>query len=84
MKQNTGGGENGGGGRKSSKTVTIAHMPKKSYESMFAAKHQRRETCLKNLRECAIRLTNGDNIAQMDTLLRDQVININLSMINYP
>ena len=42
-------------------------------ESRIADKHQRREICLKNLRECAIYITKGNSINQIDTLLRDQV-----------
>ena len=42
-------------------------------ESRFAALHQRRDISLKNLRESALRITKGDNVSQIDTLLRDQV-----------
>ena len=45
-------------------------------ESRTADMHQRREKSLKNLRECAMRVTKGNNIAQCDTLLRDQVSSI--------
>ena len=46
---------------------------KMTTESRIADKHQRREICLKNLRECAISVTKGNSITQIDTLLRDQV-----------
>ena len=42
--------------------------------SLIATKYQRRETCLKKLKESALALTNGENVTQMDTLLRDQVM----------
>ena len=44
-------------------------------ESKTAAQHQRRETALKHLRECATRITKSDNVAELDTLLTDQVLN---------
>ena len=46
---------------------------KMTTESRIADKHQRREICLKNLRECARSVTKGNSITQIDTLLRDQV-----------
>ena len=55
--------------RKSTKNM----VRKMTTESRIADKHQRREICLKNLRECAINITKGNSINQIDTILRDQV-----------
>ena len=46
-----------------------------SNESKTAAQHERRETALKHLRECATRITKTDNVVELDTLLTDQVLN---------
>ena len=46
---------------------------KMTTESRIADKHQRREICLKNLRECAVTISKGSSINQIDSLLRDQV-----------
>ena len=76
MQQNIGESATEDGRRKFSKHVTIApngQNRKVTKESMFAARQVRRDTCLKNLREAAFRVSNGDKFSNMDTLLRDQV-----------
>ena len=81
LKQEVGNGKNEDRNKKPSGKVTADPIRKTTKESMVAAKHQRRETCLKCLRESAIRLSNDNNITQMDTLLKDQVINISYLII---
>ena len=53
--------------------VTREKGRKMTVESRIADLHQRREKSLKQLRESSMRITKGNNIAQFDTLLRDQV-----------
>ena len=58
---------------------------KMTNESRTAALHQKRETALRNLRECTIRVNRGNSITEMDTLFKDQVNFLTLVIISiYP